>query len=247
MAHWIFLRGLSRESGHWGQFVAAFERALPGNQITSLDLPGNGALHRQRSPTQVRDMVTNCRTQLNAQGHAPPYHLLALSLGAMVAVDWADAYPQEVAVNVLINTSMRPYSAFYQRLQPANYRHLLRLLWPKTTALQSEAAIMHITSNQPHDEVLAQWVALRQNHPVSRANTARQLLAAARFCAPRGRPKVATLLLASQADHLVNPACSLALAQRWQCALRLHPHAGHDLPLDDTAWVLAQIRQWLKA
>lgn len=247
MAHWVFLRGLSRESGHWGSFVTAFERALPGSQVTTLDLPGNGALHWQRSPTQVRDMVASCRSQLTAQGHAPPYHLLALSLGAMVAVDWANAYPQEVAVNVLINTSMRPYGAFYQRLRPVNYLRLLRLLWPGTTAPQWEAAIMHITSNQPHDEVLAQWVALRQSHPVSRANTARQLLAAAHFCAPHGQPKVATLLLASQADHLVNPACSLTLARHWQCALRLHPHAGHDLPLDDSAWVLAQIRQWLKA
>ncbi len=246
MAHWIFLRGLTRESGHWGSFVTAFERALPGSQITTLDLPGNGTLHRQRSPTQVRHMVASCRNQLTALGHAPPYHLLAMSLGAMVAVDWADVYPQEVAANVLINTSMRPYNTFYQRLQPANYLRLLQLLWPGTAAPRSEAAILHMTSNQPHDEVLAQWVALRRKHPVSRANTVRQLLAAARFSAPCGNPQVPTLLLASQADHLVSPACSVDLARRWSCALRLHPFAGHDIPLDDAAWVLAQIGQWLQ-
>lgn len=245
MTHWIFLRGLTRESGHWGHFVATFEATLPHGQVITLDLPGNGTLHRQRSPTHVRDMVESCRTQLAARGLAPPYHLLAMSLGAMVAVDWADTYPEEVACQVLINTSMRPYGRFYQRLQPANYAMLLHLMLPGTAPLQWESAILRMTSNQTHDGVLRRWLALHCAHPVSRANALRQLLAAARFCAPAGKPQVPTLVLASQADHLVNVSCSNTLAWHWQCALHLHPSAGHDLPLDDGAWVIEQIRQWL--
>jgi pimeloyl-ACP methyl ester carboxylesterase len=56
---------------------------------------------------------------------------------------------------------------------------------------------------------------------------------------------VPTLLLASQTDHLVNVICSTTLAQRWQCALHLHPSAGHDLPLDDGDWVITHIHRWL--
>jgi len=53
------------------------------------------------------------------------------------------------------------------------------------------------------------------------------------------------LLLAGQLDELVNAKCSRALAQRWRCAIRLHPTAGHDLPLDDGEWVSRQIREWV--
>jgi hypothetical protein len=37
------------------------------------------------------------------------------------------------------------------------------------------------------------------------------------------------------------------LTHPWQCSLRLHPGAGHDLPLDDTPWVLEQIQHWRAA
>jgi pimeloyl-ACP methyl ester carboxylesterase len=54
-----------------------------------------------------------------------------------------------------------------------------------------------------------------------------------------------TLLLASEQDQLVNVQCSRTLARHWGCSLQLHPRAGHDLPLDDAAWVADQVRQWL--
>ena len=245
MTTWIFLRGLTRESGHWGSFLTAFEQAAPGSQVIALDLPGNGALHWQRSPMRVRDLMENCRAQLDTQNVVPPYHLLAMSLGAMVAVCWADAYPAEVAGSVLINTSMRPFSAFYQRLRPANYAILLKLVCFGATPQDWETAILRMTTNHAPANVLPHWLALRRVHPVSRANALRQLVAAASFCAPPGKPSATLLLLASEADHLVSAACSKTLAQHWQCALRLHPSAGHDLPLDDALWVLEQIRPWL--
>ena len=81
---------------------------------------------------------------------------------------------------------------------------------------------------------------LRQHHPVTRANVPRQLLAAARYRAPLTLA-TPTLLLASAQDQLVSVACSQALARYWQCALQIHPTAGHDLPLDDGDWVARQI------
>jgi len=46
-------------------------------------------------------------------------------------------------------------------------------------------------------------------------------------------------------DQLVNVKCSLKLAQYWQCDIRLHPTAGHDLPLDDGVWVAKQVKDWI--
>jgi predicted alpha/beta hydrolase family esterase len=52
-------------------------------------------------------------------------------------------------------------------------------------------------------------------------------------------------LLAARQDRLVSVKCSLKLAQGWGCEIRLHPTAGHDIPLDDGIWVTQQVRDWL--
>lgn len=242
---WVFLRGLSRESRHWGDFVGQFQQAQPDSRVVTLDLPGNGQLNQQRSPRRVQDMVAHCRAQLAARQIAPPYHVLAMSLGAMVAVAWAQAYPREVAANVLINTSMRPFNPFHQRLRPANYGALLQLALLGAAPEVWERTILRLTSNHASVDVLPLWLALRGDRPVSRGNALRQLAAAAGFRASGAQPGVPTLLLASAQDHLVSVECSKTLARHWQCELRLHPSAGHDLPLDDGPWVAAQVRAWL--
>lgn len=247
MTTWILLRGLTRESGHWGAFVDQFQQVAPDCRLVTLDLPGNGALWTQRSPVQVSDMVEHCRVQMLGWHLAPPWHVLAMSLGAMVAVAWADAYPREVAAQVLINTSLRPFSPFYQRLRPVNYGALLMLALGLGSPLQWERTVLRLTSNRTHPDVLADWLALRQVHPVSRANAVRQVLAASRFHASAQAPSVPTLLLASENDRLVDVRCSRALAAHWRCPLLLHPTAGHDLPLDDGAWVVAATREFVAA
>jgi len=171
--------------------------------------------------------------------------VLAMSLGAMVAVAWSHAYPQEVTAQVLINTSLRPFSPFYQRLQPKNYATLMRLALLGATPEVWERTILHLTSHRADESILVLWQALRQERPVSRANALNQLLAAARFSAPTVKPVTPTLILASEQDELVSVECSKKLATQWQCAMRLHPDAGHDLPLDDGRWVAEQVRQWL--
>jgi pimeloyl-ACP methyl ester carboxylesterase len=243
---WIFLRGWAREAGHWGSFTAQFERAMPGSRVIALDLPGGGAMHRERSHVRIADMAEHCRGQLRARGIAPPFNLLALSMGGMVAATWAAGHPGEVAAMVLINTSMRPFSRFYERLRPANYAALARLAVGRPSARQLEQEILRMTSNRPGDEVLAHWLALREASPVSRANSLRQLVAAARYRAPLSRPAVPTLVLASEHDRLVSVQCSRALASQWQYPLKLHPFAGHDLPLDDAPWVISQVSHWLR-
>lgn len=245
---WVFLRGLTRESRHWGHFGGELAQALPGSRVVALDVPGNGHLNSFPSPTRVPAMVAHCRTQLALRQVEGPVRLLGMSLGAMVAVAWAQAHPHEVARQVLINTSLRPFSPFYQRLKPANYALLLRLLLSRASDEVWERAVFQLTSNQGADQadaVLPHWLALRAANPVSRSNALRQLMAAARYRAPLQSPAVPTLLLASEHDQLVSVNCSKTLERVWQTPLRVHPRAGHDLPLDDGPWVAAQVRDWL--
>ncbi|MBV7455952.1 alpha/beta hydrolase [Acidovorax sp. sif1233] len=247
MRQWILLRGLARESAHWGDFLADFERALPRDRVQPLDLPGNGQLHRQPSPLSVPAMVRACREALAGSGIAPPYHLLAVSLGAMVATEWARVAPAEVAGCVLINTSFRPFSPFYHRLRPRNYAALLRLALWGGAPQQIEQVVLRLTSNSAPErqQVVRDWAAVRARRPVQAANALRQLVAAARYRAPRVGPVARILLLASHGDGLVRSQCSQAVASAWRVPVVLHPRAGHDLPLDDPRWVIRQVQDWL--
>jgi pimeloyl-ACP methyl ester carboxylesterase len=175
--------------------------------------------------------------------------VLALSLGAMVAVEWSARHPAEIEKLVLINTSLAPYNPFYHRLRPANYPALLGFQL-NSSAGRRERLILRLTSRlsrtpQEESTLLQQWISFANDCPVSRANILRQLHAAMIYRAAPTTPAVPILLLAAKQDQLVNVKCSLKLAQRWACAIRLHPTAGHDIPLDDGVWVTQQVRSWI--
>jgi predicted alpha/beta hydrolase family esterase len=108
--------------------------------------------------------------------------------------------------------------------------------------------VLRLTSAKPkvHAGALPAWQAWAAQRPVSRANALRQLLAAAR-CRLPALPPAPALLLASRGDRLVDWRSSHALAAAWPGAwLRLHDTAGHDLPLDDSPWVKAQVVNWAR-
>jgi pimeloyl-ACP methyl ester carboxylesterase len=249
VSSWILLRGLMREQRHWGGFPAQLAQMLPEADIITPDLPGNGQRHAMRSTTTVAQMVEFCRADLRARGVSAPWSLLALSLGGMVAVEWASRYPGEIARCVLINTSMRPYSRFHQRLRWQNYPAILKLMACGGVERQ-EQLILRLTSRRgdaaQRAGLLAQWLDYQREYPVTRSNALRQLWSAARFRAPSQRPAVPTLILSSAGDQLVDPRCSANLAHAWQAPHAVHPDAGHDLPLDDGAWVAGQVAGWLR-
>jgi pimeloyl-ACP methyl ester carboxylesterase len=244
---WVLLRGLMREQRHWGNFTQQFAQAHPHERIITLDFAGNGALYQLASATSIGAMVEQARgqvrQQLQQQQTEGNIKLLAISLGGMVAVAWAERYPQELQRLILINTSLAPYNPFYQRLRPANYPAIIATMLTGTQR-QREQLILRLTSHQSNapqaEQLLNDWVHYAQQYPIRRRNILRQLFAAMRYRAPAQAPQVPLLMLAGAKDVLVSPQCSATLAHRWQVELRIHPEAGHDLPLDDPAWVIQQ-------
>ena len=247
---WVLLRGLMREQRHWGRFPNLLAGTVVGAEVVTPDLPGNGTRHALRSPTTVAAMVAFCRQDLLARGARPPYSLLALSLGGMVAVEWASRHPGELTRCVLINTSMRPYSRFHERLRWQNYGAIARQLLDGGVDDQ-ERLILRLTSRHgdaaERAGLLQRWLGYQREFPVTRANALRQLWSAARVPAPVARPAVPLLVLGSAGDQLVDSNCSRRLAEAWQAEHHEHPDAGHDLPLDDGAWVAERIGKWLAA
>nr|WP_314898758.1 alpha/beta hydrolase [uncultured Deefgea sp.] len=239
MRNWVLLRGLMREKRHWGDFVDLLQQKYPADQILTVDWPGNGELNQHTSLHRIRDMVQHLQNTLSQKGGCTPYHVMAVSLGAMVAIEWMRQSPQDIASATLINTSLRPINPFYQRLRPHNYTRLLSIIC-HTTAEQ-ERIILQLTSNHAHPATLQQWIAYQQQYPISKLNILRQLWAAATYRAPIEPPKTALQLISSQHDRLVDQQCSLTLAKLWGVPHAVHPSAGHDLLLDAPQWLIEHL------
>lgn len=246
---WLLLRGLTRERGHWGDFAARWAAELPpGSRVLTPDLAGNGMRWQDPSPTSVPGLLASLRADLLAQGFAPPYRVIAMSLGAMVTVEWAHRHPSELLDAVLINTSLKPHSPMWHRLQPRWWPVIVKLLLSGARAERWERTILSMTTRHPEpgaQATLSHWLSLREAHPVKPINGLRQLWAAARYQSPPSAPEVPVLLLNGAQDQLVHPSCSTVLAERWGAPIIRHPTAGHDLPLDAGPWVRQQVLSWL--
>ncbi|MBU1435734.1 MAG: alpha/beta hydrolase [Gammaproteobacteria bacterium] len=237
----ILLRGLSREQAHWGDFLGLLQRAV-ANPVLALDLPGTGQALAETAPANLTYTVSQLRARLGEE-HQRPLHLLAMSLGAMVAIEWATQYPAEVASLLLINGSAANLTPFYQRLKWQSYPLVAQALF--ASALKREQLILQLTANNPRlrHEQLAHWQHIAMERPVRKLDVLRQLLAASRFCLP-AKPACPVLLVASRHDRLVDWHASQRIAELWQVPLLLHGTAGHDLALDDPKWLTLQAKHF---
>jgi len=247
--HWLLLRGLARESAHWGDFIPLLQAAFPTATITTLDLPGTGCWYQGASPATIAEIVEIVRQQALKQGVLEqPITLLALSLGGMVAWEWMQRYPQDIAAACLINTSFADLNPAYQRMRWQSLGQIFNIA-RLSNNVQRELAIVQLISNRrDHDQAIAQaWAALDELRPISAGNRLRQIIAAARYRPGDIKPQAPVLLLNSQVDRLVSAVCSEAIQQKWQLPLHRHPWAGHDLPLDDGEWVVKQLQEWVES
>ena len=240
----MFLRGLGRHSLHWGFFPDLFQQAFPAAEIELLDLAGNGTEAARGSYLKIGDYAQDLRqrSRFVAEGKTP-FSILAISMGAMVASAWAEQYPGEIERMVLINTSSRADSRFYQRLRWRNYLRILRTAMQKDDLLVRERAILEMTARGlPQLESLARKYAAMP--PTASANFMRQIFASSRYSYPQA-PNCPVLFMASEGDNLVDPVCTRRLAGRWRAKLDVHPGADHDLPLLAPDWIIEKLRGFL--
>lgn len=249
--NWLFLRGLGRQQRHWGSFPETFIGSLAGDKVFFLDLPGSGTELRRRSPQSVRAICDDVHERFLSlkKREGGDWSLLALSLGGMVALDWAGRYPEEIKNVVLINSSAANLSLPWERLNWKLIPTLLKASTQKDPVLR-EKAILMLTSNRARDELdrtAVQWASFADNPTLSRKNALKQLAAAVAFKAP-AKEKIHSkvLVLSSMRDRFTSSKCSYALARYYGFHQAVHPTAGHDLSLDDPEWVSEQVRVFLQ-
>ncbi|MBX3018019.1 MAG: alpha/beta hydrolase [Bdellovibrionaceae bacterium] len=239
---WILLRGLGRHAGHWGEFLARFKKAFPNDDVETLDLAGNGTEADRTSFRTIEENVADlrARSKLLKKG---PVSILAVSMGAMVAVAWADQHPGETRELVLINTSDSRESYFFERLRPRNYLPILKLFKQRGDLMFRERTLLQMTAGElPHLERIAE----KQSElpATTPENFLRQLWASSRYSFPKSQPIRRIQFLVADGDSLVHPNCTKRLAVKWNAPLAAHPRADHDLTLIDPDWVIGRVRHF---
>ncbi|MBJ7536883.1 alpha/beta fold hydrolase [Marinomonas transparens] len=236
----ILIRGLFRGKYHWGAFPDTLQSFFPNQNVISVDIPGAGDLFFQDSPSSIEGMVESIRSQLN---RSKKFNIISISMGGMIALKWAELYPEEVDHLVCINTNAKGFSPFYHRLILKNYVTILRALF--SSPHQKERLIYSMVSNKALDvKVIEDWVAINQAHPMRRKNFFRQFSAALKFEAEK--PNCKLLFISSRLDRLVSYKATQAIAKKWNETLIENPLDGHDIPLDNPEWLCQQLVKWIK-
>ncbi len=244
--HFILIRGLTREAAHWDDFPEILLEKFPSAKVTSLDLPGVGVNLHSEVPLSVEQMTHQMRSQLpEPLSENEDKILISVSLGGMVATAWMKLYPQDFRRMIIINSSFKDYSYFFQRLRPSSLKTLIKI--PFLKGVHKEKKIIELVTNHKHrlPRTLELWHKISQERPVTLTTTVRQLLAASRFKAGKMIPHIPVLLLASTQDRMVSVNCSRKIAKNWNVTLKEHPTGGHDLSNDDPHWIALQISEWI--
>jgi len=245
--HWVLLRGLGRDKRHWGSFILKFQQAFKNDRVSAIDTCGNGNFAQQKSPLSILEYTEHCRQQLHGdnvyKNKQIKVHLVALSLGGMIAVDWAQRFPDEVLSLTLINSSIANFTPWHKRINLLVFARLLKTILSKKSSEELEKSILQVSSNFPiQQSTLDCWHKYRCTQGTSFVNLIRQLIAAARFKANK-LPNIVPLVLSSKEDRLVSYIASEDIHRYLGGQLIIHPKAGHDLPLDDGDWVIQQIKR----
>ncbi len=195
--HFYLFRGLIREKGHWGSFLVHLKETFPEALITTIDIPGAGDYYTSPSPLSIKGMVEQMRQDyLKHKTADEDSHLVAISLGGMISVEWLKHYPKDFHRATLVNTSFGGISPLHHRLMPEAFLFLLKV--PVLKGRMKESRILELVTNHKHifNDTLDMWEGIQKERPVSLPNTFRQLIAGACFKVGNFVPPIPVQLLA---------------------------------------------------
>ncbi|MBY0383653.1 alpha/beta hydrolase [bacterium] len=237
---WILLRGLAREKHHSDLFIQKLQKADPESEVIALDLPGAGEYYRLSSPISMTSIAEFIHSHL-PKDRSKKRHIVAISLGGMVAMELVRIHPSSVDTVTLINSSFKNLNSFLERLQPEALWHILRAAIATTPESREEEVLKMVSNSSERLQMVPRWSEIAQLRPVSPINFLKQLVVAATYDLPSQKPEVPIFLLTSEGDRMVSNQCSKKLADHWQLPIAIHPTAGHELYIDDPEWVIEKL------
>jgi homoserine acetyltransferase len=235
--YWIFLRGLTRGNIHWGDFPEIFKKLNPDAAIEFLEIPGNGNLYQEITPINAKEVVDLIRKKSQFCQENLPLNICGISLGGMIALKWAELYPENIQTITIINSSLSQFSPFYHRLIPANYVKILKAV-TEPNIFEQEKFVLSVTSNkiQETSRYLKVFSTFATEHKMLKTNVVRQLILASKINIKKIN-SIPLTVINSKNDRLVNSSCSEKIAIGLNGKIIIHSTAGHDLPLDEPVWL----------
>lgn len=243
----VLLRGLGRESRHWGEFASLLKKQDFCSDIVFCDFPGAGVFYKEKGVHSIRAIVKHLVKYYQEEIlKKKPLTLIGMSLGGMVAMEYVSQYPELFSEFVLINSSLGSLSPPYKRVRPSAIPLMVKIGKSKDL-VEQEQGILDLTSElKVHDlNILKDHVEIAKIAPIQKSMMLKQIYAGAVYRGPRKSFLTKGLVLYSKADKLVNPECSLSIAKHFMLSHKAHDTAGHDLTLDDPQWSVNSIREFL--
>jgi pimeloyl-ACP methyl ester carboxylesterase len=246
--YYFFIRGLIRSQFHWHHFPAHFAHLAKQKTGSStaifLDIPGNGQRFQQATPFSIAEMALDIEQQIqhylstHSISSNSKLHLVGISMGGMIAAELVSRAKVEFSSVHIINSSFANLSPFWQRMKLPAVWNLVTNIWRTD---KRESTILKWTSNDPLSlNLVPEWIKEAQQYPLSLRNAFAQLWAASHyFVGPKAHSNC--YIYCCKADRLVNWKCSEKLARYWEVPVECELAAGHDLPLDNPAWLAEKI------
>jgi pimeloyl-ACP methyl ester carboxylesterase len=240
------IRGLSRESGHWGEFLTFLQKEMPRAELRLLDLPGSGVHNKKRSPLSVSKIVDFLRKENNLNTNDLNI-VVASSLGGMVAMEWVSKYPDDFDGIVTMNSSFNEICSNSERVKSTIRPELFKAMF-YTRLRNREKAILKINSNKiDHgNKVLNRWIDIQKKRRMTRWNIVSQAFAGIRYTPKQVALHIPLLMLGSKMDKMVCMECIEKSHKVFGGQLVWHETAGHCIPLDEPEWVTQEIHKWLQ-
>ena len=245
----FLLRGIGRESGHWGTTFPSFMKGyFPQAQFVLMDLPGAGRYYDQPALPTVEKMADFLRaSHLSALDSLPGKKVIvATSLAGNVALEWITQYPTDFHGAVLLSTSLKGVCNTDERVQPDAKKAFVDIFLTNDIA-ERETKFLSINSNLNvgNDSLLVAWQGIQALRPVSKGALLKQTVAGMVYQPPTESPQIPLLLVGSKVDKIVSETCFEKVASSLEAKLVLSEDAGHGIPVDVPAWLADTTSQWI--
>lgn len=244
------MRGLGRSQGHWLDFPKLIQAKIPDTTCYFIDLPGID--RTQAAPRQTISSYTDTVRDrfLSIQNKCTHWNILGISLGGMLTLDWILRYQDDFKNAIIINTSSENTKIKRVYLKTLTQLALAKVF--SSNKFENEfrilKAITHLNPTDAH-EAARKLALISEICPISFWVVIKQIYAASKFkIVPHLslNSEIKTLFLGSLLDPLTPVNHTIKLAEIFGGRLEVHPNAGHDLPLEDPAWVVSKILDFLE-
>lgn len=239
--NWLLIRGLGRDQKHWYNFPKKLNEQFTNGRVITINLPGlDGEANPPMSISEITDFL---RTEWlkRKESISGDWSVLAISLGGMLALDWCDRYPKDFKKVSIINSSSKTTSSLFERISPLAIKTILHNFMIKDL-FKRETQVLKLITNKTEitNKLLNDMVTVSKEMHLTKKIFFKQLFAASKFVLPE-KINIPLVVLSSKTDRFTSYKCSEAIAKKYNVPFHLHPSAGHDLPMDDPAWVISKI------